>query len=61
MPLFGFMESGYRLAIVLALLFDSLTTVFLGLFVLIVARNRRLYGKDDLAVRPTITTERKAP
>ena len=60
MPLFGFMESGYRLAIVLALLFDSLTTVFLGLFVLIVARNRRLYGKDDLAVRPTITTERKA-
>ena len=40
MPLFGFMESGYRLAIVLALLFDALTTVFLGLFVLIVARNR---------------------
>ncbi len=42
MPLFGFMESGYRLAIVLALLFDALTTVFLGLFVLIVARQRRL-------------------
>jgi hypothetical protein len=40
LPLFGFMESGYRLAIVLALLFDALTTVFLGLFVLIVARNR---------------------
>ena len=36
-PLFGFMESGYRLAVVLAILFDSLTTVFLGLFVLIVA------------------------
>ena len=36
-PLFGFMESGYRLAIVLALLFDSLTTLFLGAFVLIVA------------------------
>jgi hypothetical protein len=36
-PLFGFMESGYRLAIVLALLFDSLTTVSLGIFVLIVA------------------------
>ena len=36
-PLFGFMESGYRLAIVLAILFDSLTTVFLGVFVLIVA------------------------
>jgi hypothetical protein len=36
-PLFGFMESGYRLAIVLALLFDALTTVLLGIFVLIVA------------------------
>src|SRR5437660_626877 len=36
-PLFGFMESGYRLAVVLALVFDALTTVFLGLFVLIVA------------------------
>jgi hypothetical protein len=36
MPLFGFMESGYRLAIVLTLLFDGLTTVFLGFFLLIV-------------------------
>ena len=36
MPLFGFMESGYRLAIVLALVFDGLTTAFLGVFVLIV-------------------------
>ena len=48
MPLFGFMESGYRLAIVLALLFDVLTIVFLGLFVLIVARKHRPF-----------TTERK--
>jgi hypothetical protein len=42
-PLFGFMESGYRLAIVLALVFDALTTVFLGAFVLIVSApsNRR--------------------
>jgi hypothetical protein len=37
-PLFGFMESGYRLAIVLTLMFDTLTTVFLGVFVVIVAR-----------------------
>ena len=36
MPLFGFMESGYRLAVVLTLLFDGLTTAFLGLFLLIV-------------------------
>ena len=35
-PLFGFMESGYRLAIVLTLLFDILTTAFLGLFLLTV-------------------------
>ena len=37
MPLFGFMESGYRLAIVLTLVFDGLTTLFLGLFLLLVA------------------------
>jgi hypothetical protein len=36
MPLFGFMESGYRLAIVLTLVFDGLTTAFLGFFLLIV-------------------------
>jgi MFS family permease len=36
MPLFGFMESGYRLAIVLTLVFDGLTTVFLGFFLLTV-------------------------
>lgn len=37
-PLFGFMESGYRLAVVLTLIFDSLTTVILGVFVWIVGR-----------------------
>ena len=36
-PLFGFMEPGYRLAVVLTLLFDALTTAFLGLFLLLVA------------------------
>jgi hypothetical protein len=36
MPLFGFMESGYRLAVVLTLVFDGLTTVFLGVFLVIV-------------------------
>lgn len=44
-PLFGFMESGYRLAIVLTIVFDSLTTVFLGVFVALVGRqlvHRRL-------------------
>jgi hypothetical protein len=33
-PLFGFMESGYRLAIVLTFAFDGLTTLFLGFFLL---------------------------
>jgi hypothetical protein len=36
MPLFGFMESGYRLAIVLTLIFDGLTTAFLSVVLLIV-------------------------
>jgi hypothetical protein len=36
-PLFGFMESGYRLAVVLALLFDVMTTVFLGSFLALIA------------------------
>jgi hypothetical protein len=35
-PLFGFMESGYRLAVELTLLFDGLTTAFLGFFLVIV-------------------------
>jgi hypothetical protein len=41
LPLFGFMESGYRLAIKLTLIFDSLTTVLLGVFILSVVRSRR--------------------
>jgi len=49
-PLFGFMESGYRLAIVLTLVFDTLATVFLGVFVLIVARARHYHGASS--VRP---------
>jgi hypothetical protein len=35
-PLFGFMESGYRLAVVLTLLFDGLTTALLGFFLIVV-------------------------
>jgi len=46
-PLFGFMESGYRLAIVLTLVFDGLTTAFLGVFLLIVG----------LPLLKTVTTE----
>ena len=42
------MESGYRLAIVLTLVFDSLTTIFLGLLVFIVARARRNHGTSGV-------------
>jgi uncharacterized protein YacL len=60
MPLFGFMESGYRLAIVLALVFDVLTTVFLGVFVLAVARARRDHvASRARPTRSTVTTERR--
>jgi hypothetical protein len=48
-PLFGFMESGYRLAVVLTLLFDVMTTVFLGTFVAVVAPQ----------LLKTITTKRR--
>jgi hypothetical protein len=47
-PLFGFMESGYRLAIVLTLVFDGLTTAFLGLFLLIIGP-RLVHDKVDPA------------
>jgi membrane-bound ClpP family serine protease len=40
-PLFGFMESGYRLAVVLTLIFDTLTSCLLALFVAALARSRR--------------------
>ena len=39
-PLFGFMESGYRLAVVLTLIFDTLTSCLLALFVVTLARSR---------------------
>ena len=65
-PLFGFMESGYRLAVVLAIVFDALTTVLLGVFVLLVAHARWHRGTSERAgsrgaARPTqtITTERR--
>ncbi len=50
-PLFGFMESGYRLAVLLTLVFDVLTIAFLGLFLLVLAP--RLVS--------TVTTEWRTP
>jgi hypothetical protein len=52
-PLFGFMESGYRLAIVLTLLFDGLTMLFLGLFLAIVGPHLvEAFRAERNAVRP---------
>jgi hypothetical protein len=44
-PLFGFMESGYRLAIVLSLLFEGLATLLLALFVVALVLGRRSAGR----------------
>jgi hypothetical protein len=49
-PLFGFMESGYRPAIVLTLVFDGLTTVFLAGF--LVARAARARSDSAGGGRP---------
>jgi hypothetical protein len=46
-PLFGFMESGYRLAVVLTLVFDALTTAFLGFFLAIIAPELLPAGKRE--------------
>jgi hypothetical protein len=50
-PLFGFMESGYRLAIKLTLIFDSLTTVLLGLFIVALVRSRRERASSSAGFR----------
>jgi hypothetical protein len=44
-PLFGFMESGYRLAIVLSLLFEGIATILLAAFVAIVALDWHRAGR----------------
>ena len=49
-PLFGFMESGYRLAVVLTLVFDALTAASLGVFVVTVTRGRRRRGAAGLRI-----------
>jgi len=43
-PLFGFMESGYRLSVWLTLVFDVMTTVFLGVFLAAIAPRLRMHA-----------------
>jgi hypothetical protein len=70
-PLFGFMESGYRLAIELSLLFEGLATLLLAAFIATVARDRRQTSRADdnsrleaarrqLERRPSIGGQEKA-
>jgi hypothetical protein len=59
-PLFGFMESGYRLAIVLTIAFDATASIFLAVFIAIVLRERHRGAEATIHHLPTITTERKA-
>jgi hypothetical protein len=52
-PLFGFMESGYRLAIELSLLFEGLATLLLAVFIAMVALERQAFraaGNSRLGV-----------
>jgi cation transport ATPase len=56
-PLFGFMESGYRLAIVLSLLFEGLATLLLVVFVVALVLDRRSAGRArDVIGRPLAST-----
>jgi hypothetical protein len=70
-PLFGFMESGYRLAIELSLLFEGLATLLLAAFIAMVALDRRRASRADdnsrlgearrqLERRPSVTGREKA-
>jgi hypothetical protein len=59
-PLFGFMESGYRLAVVLAIVFDATTTVFLAVFIALVLLTRQRREEATVHDFPMATPERKA-
>src|SRR5262249_1165186 len=50
-PLFGFMESGYRLAIEVSLLFEGLATLLLAAFIATVPLNRRQASRADHNLR----------
>ena len=58
MPLFGFREYGWRLAIILTLVFDGLTTAFLGLFLTLIGlrfvRSRREAATGNCATSSSL-------
>jgi hypothetical protein len=54
-PLFGFMETGYRQAIVIAIVLEALTTVLLAAFLMGTVRARHTRGGPMATARPTQT------
>jgi hypothetical protein len=60
-PLFGFMESGYRLAIELSLLFEGLATLLLAAYIATVALKWRHTSRADDTPQPDAETRRVDP
>jgi hypothetical protein len=60
-PLFGFMESGYRLAIELSLLFEGLATLLLAAYIGTVALQRRLTSRAHDTPQPREETRQVDP
>jgi hypothetical protein len=60
-PLFGFMESGYRLAIELSLLFEGLATLLLATYIGTVALQWRHTSRADDTLQPDAETRQLEP
>lgn len=54
--LFGFMESGYRLAIVVAIVCEAAAVLLLGADLARSARRRTAHAPDDVLDRPSVPT-----
>jgi hypothetical protein len=60
-PLFGFMESGYRLAIVLSLLFEGIATVLLSVFIAaVLSQHRGATRAQGSVVTESVSSRRDA-
>lgn len=57
-PLFGFMEQGYREAIVLSIVLEAATIILLGLFLALNRSGVRLRNHHHSSAQPTITKHR---
>ncbi len=57
-PLFGFMEQGYRQAIVLSIVLEAATIILLGLFLVLNLPGVRLSNHRHSSAQPSITKHR---